>query len=327
MQHAKPQLMPLPMPLPMPQSQLNSTLKTHFGFEAFREGQEAVISRVLAGESALAIFPTGSGKSLCYQFSAIQLPHLTLVVSPLLALMKDQLDFLNAHNIPAASLDSTLQYDEYRKVVADIKDNKLKILMVSVERFKNERFRLLMENIPISLLVVDEAHCISEWGHNFRPDYLKLPHYQQALNIPKTLLLTATATKKVKLDMASKFNISPSALIQTGFYRSNLNLNVLAVSESKKPAQLRQLISQYEGQSGIVYVTLQKTAEKIADHLQKAGVNACAYHAGMKNDERSRIQESFMCGDTPLVIATIAFGMGVDKANIRYVVHLSLIHI
>ncbi|MBW8190186.1 RecQ family ATP-dependent DNA helicase [Neiella marina] len=303
---------------------LTATLKDKFGFEHFRQGQQEVISRVLAGDSALAIFPTGSGKSLCYQFCAMQMPNLTLVVSPLLALMKDQLDFLTAHHIPAASLDSSLSYDEYRQVVAYVKSNKLKILMVSVERFKNERFRLLMEGVDISLLVVDEAHCISEWGHNFRPDYLKLPSYQQALHIPQTLLLTATANKQVKLDMANKFNIASDAIVQTGFYRSNLNLNVVAVDESEKASELHRLLNQYEGQSGIVYVTLQKTAEQVASNLQRAGINASAYHAGMKNDERWRIQDGFMRGEIPVVVATIAFGMGIDKSNIRYVVHYDL---
>ena len=303
---------------------LQNMLKARFGFDRFRDGQEDVITQILGGNSALAIFPTGSGKSLCYQLSALQLPYVTLVVSPLLALMKDQLDFLAAHHIPAASLDSTLDYDEHRRVVADVKANKLKILMVSVERFKNERFRLLMEGVNISLLVVDEAHCISEWGHNFRPDYLKLPNYQHALNIPQALLLTATATKKVKLDMAHKFNITPNAIVQTGFYRANLNLHVLSVPESDKVTQLQTLVSGYGGVSGIVYVTLQHTAEHIATCLQKVGIPASAYHAGMKYDDRARIQEGFMRGDIPLVVATIAFGMGVDKSDIRYVIHYDL---
>lgn len=303
---------------------LHNILKTRFGFDQFRDGQEEVIQQILIGNSALAIFPTGSGKSLCYQLSALQLPYVTLVVSPLLALMKDQLDFLTAHNIPAASLDSTLSYDEYQQVVADIKANKLNILMVSVERFKNERFRLLMEGVNISLLVVDEAHCISEWGHNFRPDYLKLPAYQQALNIPQTLLLTATATKKVKLDMARKFRIAPNAIVQTGFYRSNLNLHALAVPESDKIMQLQALVSGYSGASGIVYVTLQQTAERIAKSLQDAGIHASAYHAGMKHENRAHIHDGFMRGNIPLVVATIAFGMGVDKSDIRYVVHYDL---
>ncbi|TXR53833.1 RecQ family ATP-dependent DNA helicase [Reinekea thalattae] len=308
----------------MSHSELTTRLKQQFGFDGFREGQQEAIEHILAGQSALAIFPTGSGKSLCYQFSALQLPNLTLVVSPLLALMKDQLDFLKARNIAAASLDSTLSYDEYQQVIADVKNNRLKILMVSVERFKNERFRLLMEGVPISLLVIDEAHCISEWGHNFRPDYLKLPRYKQDFNIPQVLLLTATATKKVKHDMASKFDIAPNAIVQTGFYRANLNLQVLAVEEQHKPVQLQQIIQQQPNQHGIVYVTLQQTAEQVAAYLQQQGIAASAYHAGMQNEQRSDIQNRFMNGEIPVVVATIAFGMGVDKANIRYVVHYDL---
>jgi len=178
---------------------LQQSLKQSFGFEQFRSGQEQVISQLLDDNSSLAIFPTGSGKSLCYQLTAIHFPHLTLVVSPLLALMKDQLDFLNEKGIAAASIDSTLTADENKAVMKNVRSGKTKILMVSVERFKNERFRQFINSIKLSMLVVDEAHCISEWGHNFRPDYLKLPAYCKDLNIPVVLLLTATATKKMEL--------------------------------------------------------------------------------------------------------------------------------
>lgn len=303
---------------------LEKALKETFGFDQFREGQQKVIKNVLDGQSSLAIFPTGSGKSLCYQLSATQLPNLTLVVSPLLALIKDQLAFLHKHNIPAASLDSTLNFEEYKQVVSDIRQGRLKILMVSVERFKNERFRMLMEGIPVSLLVVDEAHCISEWGHNFRPDYLKLPSYQKDLGIPQALLLTATATRKVKMDMAKKFNILESAISQTGFYRSNLDLNVLAIEENDKLEYLNQLIRRQGDVSGIVYVTLQNTAESVADYLSSNGVQARAYHAGLEGELRKSVQDNFMAGDLAVVVATIAFGMGVDKSNIRYVVHFDL---
>ncbi|WP_086932082.1 RecQ family ATP-dependent DNA helicase [Agarilytica rhodophyticola] len=303
---------------------LDHLLKENFGFDDFREGQKPVIEKLLAGQSSLAIFPTGSGKSLCYQLTATQLPHLTLVVSPLLALMKDQLAFLHKHSIKAASLDSSLDYDEYNKVVNDIRNNTLKILMVSVERFKNERFRLLIENTKISLLVIDEAHCISEWGHNFRPDYLKLPRYQNDLTIPQVLLLTATATQQVKMDMMAKFSITQDAVIQTGFYRDNLHLNVLPVSESDKPQLLVNLIERQGAGCGIVYVTLQQTAESIAKYLTNAGLNAKAYHAGMNNDARKQVQDEFMSGATPVVVATIAFGMGVDKSDIRFVIHYDL---
>lgn len=300
------------------------TLKQLFGFDDFRDGQREVIEKVLNGHSALAIFPTGSGKSLCYQYAAAQLPHLTLVVSPLLALIKDQLDFLKSKQIRAASIDSTLTQQEYNQVVKGLRSNQIKILMVSVERFKNERFRALIESLTISLLVVDEAHCISEWGHNFRPDYLKLPHYKDVLNIPQALLLTATATRKVKLDMAQKFGIQPMDVVQTGFYRANLDLRVIAVDEQHKNSALLDYLQTQLRATGIIYVTLQKTAETVAGFLQANGLTAKAYHAGLQDDLRKHIQHEFMAGETPVIVATIAFGMGIDKANIRFVVHYDL---
>ncbi|MBW2612088.1 MAG: DEAD/DEAH box helicase, partial [Deltaproteobacteria bacterium] len=173
---------------------LKQHLQKYFGFDTFLKGQETVIKKVLERQSAAAIFPTGAGKSLCYQLPAMLLPGMTLVVSPLLSLMKDQLDFLKANQIPAARLDSTLARDDYNSIVADARNGALKILMISVERFKNERFRVHLEKMHVSLLVVDEAHCISEWGHNFRPEYLNLPIYRQTFGIDQVLLLTATAT-------------------------------------------------------------------------------------------------------------------------------------
>lgn len=304
-------------------NELQTKLQQSFGFDQFREGQEQTISQLLNGYSSLAIFPTGAGKSLCYQLAAVNLPHLTLVVSPLLALMKDQLAFLHSHGIAAASIDSTLSFEQSQQVASDVRSGKIKILMVSVERFKNERFRQFIDSINISMLVVDEAHCISEWGHNFRPDYLKLPRYRQELNIPLVLLLTATATKQVKLDMANKFAISLEHIVQTGFYRENLDLSVLPVAEQKKNDTLLLLIQQHQG-CGIVYVTLQHTAEIIAGFLQHQGLEAQAYHAGLKDDVRSKIQQDFMDGNIPIVVATIAFGMGIDKSDIRYVIHYDL---
>ena len=304
-------------------TELTTPLKQLFGFDQFRAGQQETIHALLEGRSALAIFPTGSGKSLCYQFTATQLPHLTLVVSPLLALMRDQLDFLRQKGIAAASLDSTLTPDQSKQVMRDVKSGKIKILMVSVERFKNERFRQFLAEVTLSLLVVDEAHCISEWGHNFRPDYLKLPFYRESLGIPQVLLLTATATKKVKKDMAARFGITESDIIQTGFYRPNLDLAVQAVTEQEKKQALSDLIDKQMG-CGIVYVTLQQTAQEVADYLKLRGLNAAAYHAGLSDDVRQQVQRDFMAGSVEIVIATIAFGMGVDKGNIRFVIHYDL---
>ncbi|MPW27551.1 RecQ family ATP-dependent DNA helicase [Agarivorans sp. B2Z047] len=302
---------------------LSAQLKNTFGFDEFRQGQAPVVERLLAQRSCLAIFPTGSGKSLCYQFTALQLPHLTLVVSPLLALIKDQLAFLQAKGIAAASLDSTLTAEQSKQVMSEVRSGKTKILMVSVERFKNERFRQFIESVAVSMLVVDEAHCISEWGHNFRPDYLKLPQYRQELNIPLVLLLTATATKKVKLDMAKRFAIAEDDIVQTGFYRNNLDLSVQACSSNDKQQQLLAFIRQQSG-AGIVYVTLQNSAEQVASFLQQQGVNAVAYHAGFANEQRQQTQDDFMAGKVQVVVATIAFGMGVDKSDIRFVLHFDL---
>ncbi|PMN65714.1 RecQ family ATP-dependent DNA helicase [Enterovibrio norvegicus] len=301
------------------------TLQDVFGFEGLRGGQQQVVENVLAGHSSAAIFPTGSGKSLCYQLPALHLPHLTLVISPLLALMKDQLDFLRGKGIAAASIDSSLTYDESREVMRSVKAGETKILMISVERLKNERFRQFISSVPISLLVVDEAHCISEWGHNFRPDYLKLPAYRTQLNIPQVLLLTATATPQVIDDMQSKFGIAQDDVVVTGFYRQNLDLNVLPCKEDEKSAALVHLIQTAPAsQPTIVYVTLQQTAESVAAMLSANGVVAKAYHAGMASEDRQRIQNGFMRGDINCIVATIAFGMGVDKADIRAVIHYDL---
>ena len=303
---------------------MHSTLEQVFGYPQFRPGQEAAIGAVLAGRSAAAIFPTGSGKSLCYQLSALLLPHLTLVVSPLLALMQDQLAFLQRHGIAAASIDSAQGRDEANDAMARARSGELKVLMISVERLKNERFRNFLQQVPISLLVVDEAHCISEWGHNFRPDYLKLPDYQHQFNIPQVLLLTATATPQVIADMQAKFAIAAADVVTTGFYRPNLNLLVEPVRGADKRARLVQWLGERAGQPSIVYVTLQRTAEQIAEHLGRHGIQAEAYHAGLPHEQRETIQRRFMGGQSNCIVATIAFGMGIDKSDIRNVVHFDL---
>ena len=303
--------------------QLAGLLTQYFGFDRFREGQQQTIEQLLAGHSALSVFPTGSGKSLCYQFTATQLPNLTLVISPLIALMHDQLAFLQSKGIPSASLDSTQTKEESQAVMQQVRDGRIKILMISVERFKNERFRRFIQNVPVSMLVVDEAHCISEWGHNFRPDYLKLPQYQQELKIPLVLLLTATATRRVQKDMALKFHIAPEHIVQTGFYRQNLDIDLIPAQGQDKQALLHQVLNDTQG-TGIVYVTQQKTADELAASLQQSGYSAVSYHAGLGNEVRAAIQNDFMAGQTRIIVATIAFGMGIDKSDIRFVVHYDL---
>ncbi|MFP4261792.1 MAG: ATP-dependent DNA helicase RecQ [Halomonas sp.] len=307
---------------------IQQTLQEVFGYDDFRPGQRPVIEAIVAGRSAAAIFPTGSGKSLCYQLPALHLPHLTLVISPLLALMQDQLAFLDRQGIPAASLDSGQSREEAAAVMDGVKRGDIRILMVSVERLKNERFRAFIQRVPISLMVVDEAHCISEWGHNFRPDYLKLPDYRRDFAIPQVLLLTATATPRVIDDMRSRFDIAPGDVTGTGFYRANLDLQVTPVPAAERPRRLvewlRPRFEQGPPEPTIVYVTLQQTAERLAAYLAKAGLPATAYHAGLNGERREAIQRDFMAGHTPCIVATIAFGMGIDKADIRNVVHFDL---
>lgn len=206
----------------------------------------------------------------------------------------------------------------------EVRRGEVKILMISVERLKNERFRQFISQIPISLLVVDEAHCISEWGHNFRPDYLKLPQYLKEFQIPQALLLTATATQSVIEDMRDKFSIAQQDLVVTGFYRANLDISVVPCEEDDKADQLINLIGPEPNAPTVVYVTLQQTAETVAKQLLKGGVNAHAYHAGMKPEVRESIQDQFMRGEIDCIVATIAFGMGVDKSDIRRVIHFDL---
>lgn len=303
---------------------LSDQLQRYFGYSSFNPGQEEVVTNIINGQSAIAIFPTGSGKSLCYQLSAVMLPNLTLVVSPLLALISDQLDFLKRKGISAARMDSTLSYNELKEAQAGVKAGTVKILMVSVERFKNERFREFLKTIPISLLVVDEAHCISEWGHNFRPDYLKLPVYKKEFNISQVLLLTATATPPVIEDMCREMEVKPELVTITGFHRPNLHLKVLDTPENEKITALLKVVNSDPQAATIVYVTLQHTAEVVASLLVKNGLVASAYHAGMANEVRDKIQSSFMAGQLPIIVATIAFGMGIDKSDIRRVVHYDL---
>jgi len=299
------------------------TLRSHFGFDAFREGQEPVIQTLLEGRSALAIFPTGGGKSLCYQIPALLLDGLTLVISPLIALMKDQVDALNAKGIAAARLDSTLTAEEVAKVYQQLDAGSLKLLYIAPERFANETFRQRMKRLPIQLAAIDEAHCISEWGHNFRPDYLKLAKLCRSLKVPRVLCLTATATPKVARDIRKAFRIAAADHVQLSFHRPNLDLRVTPCLAGERKQLLLDRLQSLVG-SAVVYVTRQETAEEVATFLAKQGLSARAYHAGLPPDFRANAQSSFMQGDTRIIVATIAFGMGIDKSNIRAVFHYNL---
>ena len=302
---------------------LTATLRQHFGHAAFRPGQEAVMQALLAGRSALALFPTSAGKSLCYQLPALLMDGVTLVISPLIALMKDQVEALQARGIGAARLDSSLKLEEAQQVFDDLRTGKTKLLYIAPERLMNENFIERLKRMKIAMMAVDEAHCISEWGHNFRPEYLRLALVAKELGIAPVLALTATATPSVAADIRRAFDIAQEDHIQTSFHRPNLHYRITPCAAVKRKELLTKLLLKRQVPS-IVYVTLQQTAEEVATHLQKAGVNALAYHAGLPDEYRHAAQDGFMTGQTQVIVATIAFGMGIDKADIRAVYHYNL---
>lgn len=319
-----------------------------FGHSSFRSGQHEVVRLLLDPPESLppravAVFPTGAGKSLTYQLPALVYERgITLVVSPLLALMRDQTTSLVKKGVAAASLDSTLDAAQTRELFEDVKDSKIRLLFVAPERFKNERFLRLLRRMEVALFVVDEAHCISEWGHSFRPDYLRLARYADELNCARRLALTATATPQVVSDIASALSIpNPSNVVRTPSVRPNLSTHVTLVesdyagvqksisdSISRRVDILVGRIKSRPPGATIVYVTYQATATIVAEKLRLAGIlETKSYHAGMQSEERKDVQDWFMdSGDaeTCVVVATIAFGMGIDKANIRYVYHANL---
>lgn len=307
------------MPAPDP-SQL---LSDFFGHGTFREGQRPVIEGLLDGRPMLAVFPTGGGKSLCYQLPALLLEGVTLVISPLIALMKDQVDSLRARGIAAARLDSTLGPAEYQEVRDRMRDGSLKLLYVAPERLANEGFRASLSRTKIAMVAIDEAHCISEWGHNFRPDYLKLASVCQDLGLRRVLCLTATATPAVASDIRKAFGIREADEVRLSFHRPNLELRVSPVSREERKDRLLSRLRETGGPA-VVYVTLQHTAEEVATFLKRHGIAAQAYHAGMPDEFRAAAQEGFMAGSTDVIVATIAFGMGIDKADIRAVFHYNL---
>ncbi|NNC90823.1 MAG: RecQ family ATP-dependent DNA helicase [Akkermansiaceae bacterium] len=303
---------------------LRDALQDHFGFPAFRDGQEEIIEILLAGRPALAVFPTGGGKSICYQLPAVLLEGLTLVVSPLIALMKDQVDALQERGIAAARLDSTLTAEEAMEIYDRMRTGRLKLLYVAPERLANENFRARLASTRVSLLAIDEAHCISEWGHNFRPDYLKLAKFARDLGISRVLSLTATATPKVAEDIRRNFGVEERDHIQLSFHRANLRLRITPSPEDGKRGILLDRLRDDPAAPTIIYGTRQETAESLAAFLKRNGLPARPYHAGLRDETRAACQEAFMSGEAPIITATIAFGMGIDKADIRRIIHYNL---
>ncbi|MEM0895959.1 MAG: ATP-dependent DNA helicase RecQ [Verrucomicrobiota bacterium] len=308
----------------MSNDECTRVLRDRFGLERFRSGQREVIDALLAGRSALAVFPTGGGKSLCYQLPALLLDGLTLVVSPLIALMKDQVDALKARGVAAERLDSTLSATEVADVYRKMEAGKLKLLFVSPERLSNEKLQARLAGSTIPLMAVDEAHCISEWGHNFRPDYLRLANLSREIRASRVLALTATATPKVADDILENFRIERSDHVQLSFHRPNLHLRVTHCLENEKRALLLARLREDPSAPTIIYGTRQETAESLAAFLKRHDLPARPYHAGLRDETRAECQEAFMSGEAPIITATIAFGMGIDKADIRRVIHYNL---
>jgi ATP-dependent DNA helicase RecQ len=303
---------------------IETLLRTRFGLTEFRPGQREVIDALLTRNAALAVLPTGGGKSLCYQLPSLLLSGVTLVVSPLIALMKDQIDYLRRRGIVAARLDSSLETAELRDVSEQLRSGTLQLLYVAPERFNNERFLADVRRARIALFAVDEAHCISEWGHNFRPDYLKLAETARELGVERVLALTATATPTVVRDICAAFDIPAECAVVTGFHRPNLFLQTTPVNSLERDRLLLERLGERPPGPTIVYVTLQKTAERVAKQLETAGLQARPYHAGMDTPSRTEVQDWWTGSDRAIVVATIAFGMGIDKADVRYVYHYNL---
>lgn len=300
-------------------------LQRHFNFSTFRSGQKEIVQSILEGKDVVALMPTGGGKSLCYQLPAVISGKLTVVISPLIALMKDQVDALNARGINAAYLNSTLTFEENERCLANVRSGKTKILYIAPERFASEAFKKEFSQLDIWMVAVDEAHCVSQWGHDFRPDYLRISHYLNLLeNRPLVAAFTATATNEVKDDIIARLDLHDPQVFIKGFDRPNLKFFVqenLKLIDRKH--ELLRIIKSLTG-SGIVYTLTRKHAEEIATELNKSGISAIAYHAGIAGEKRNRIQNDFMENRYKVIVATIAFGMGVDKSDIRYVIHLGM---
>nr|MDQ3013341.1 ATP-dependent DNA helicase [Acidobacteriota bacterium] len=308
-----------------------AALERSFGFSTFREGQEEVVRAVIERRDVVVVMPTGGGKSLCYQLPALLFPGVTLVVSPLIALMKDQVDALNARGIPATVINSSISFDEQLGRMRAMAEGQFKLVYVAPERFRNERFIEAMKSVPVSLFAVDEAHCISQWGHDFRPDYMRLHAAAEALSKggqnsrrPQIIALTATATPKVRDDISAQLGLKDAASFIAGFDRPNLALRITPCkTDRERLAHAAQIIERSDG-TGIIYASTRKAVEEVSSQLQRLGRKVMGYHAGLDERTRSRVQDRFMSGELQAIVATNAFGMGVDKRDLRFVTHYNL---
>lgn len=301
-----------------------AALREHFGFDDFREGQREVVAAVLEGKDAVVVMPTGSGKSLCYQLPALMLNGATIVVSPLIALMKDQVDALHARQLPATFINSSIAEREQWSRLEGLRRGEFKLVYVAPERFRSSRFLQALQAVSVSLFAVDEAHCISTWGHDFRPDYLRLKSIIPLLGKPQTLALTATATPYVRSDIIQQLGLVKPEAFVSGFDRPNLTIDVVHTEkEREKVARIKRLAKTHDG-SGIIYASTRKAVEQLTTELRALGLQVSAYHAGLSDSARVKAQEEFMSGRTQMIVATNAFGMGIDKPDIRFVAHYQM---
>ena len=298
-------------------------LKTYYGYDVFRGGQEAVIDALLSGRDALAIMPTGAGKSVCYQIPALLLPGITLVVSPLVSLMRDQVTQLVQMGIPAAFLNSSLTFRQYLLALDRARAGRYKIIYVAPERLETEGFQAFVREADISLVAVDEAHCISQWGQDFRPSYLNIPDFVASLSKrPPIGAFTATATPEVRDDIRRLLQLERPAMVTTGFDRENLYFEVQ--EPRSKQTALLELVRSRPGKCGIVYCSTRRAVEDVCAFLQEEGISATRYHAGLDAEERRKNQEDFLFDRVQVMVATNAFGMGIDKSDVRYVIHYNM---
>jgi ATP-dependent DNA helicase RecQ len=304
---------------------LTRQLSEQFGFAKFRPGQEEVIRAVLAGRDAMAVMPTGLGKSLCYQLPATLLPGLTLVISPLIALMQDQVAALRQRKIAAAAFHSGLSGLEKSRVMEDLSQKRLQLLYLAPERMQHEGFLRFLRSLWVSLLVVDEAHCISQWGHDFRPDYLKIGRLRQELTNPPCLALTATATARVQTDLCRQLSLRDPFRLVTGFRRANLALSVrLCQSRQEKLVTLERLVDETEQGTVLIYCATRRGVEEVAEWLERSHQSVGYYHAGLSDEGRRLVHDDFRRGTLRILAATNAFGMGIDKSDVRLVVHFDI---
>lgn len=299
------------------------TLKLYFGYDSFKPGQKEIIEAIIGGKDVLAIMPTGSGKSICYQVPAMMLPGITIVISPLISLMQDQVKALNEAGIHAGYINSSLTEEQISKVYAKALEGTYKILYVAPERLENYKFTNFASRVDISMVTVDEAHCISQWGQDFRPSYLKIIDFiDRLLKRPIVSVFTATATEEVKTDIECVLKLQDPKIVVTGFDRANLYFNVETIK--RKDGYVLEYIRKHPDDSGIIYCATRKNVDSLFELLPASGVSAARYHAGMNNDERKTSQNDFIYDRTPVIVATNAFGMGIDKSNVRFVIHYNM---